>query len=191
MKTRSVNINYRALTLKAIDKHFSSLVVGMFTSVVLSFFVITVLGRSYLFSHLFPRKAATQLKTQHTRQYVVQEGDDLWKIAENAYGSGFNASDIAQYNKLTDPNGIYAGQIIILPLLTPKAATAGQITDTAAATGKVTFTGNTYTVKEGESLSDIAEQTYGDGSLWMRIANANHIVNPDVVPAGTVLTIPR
>lgn len=190
MKGQSVNTNYRSMTLKAIDKHFTSFVLGIFTCSILIF------TSAFVWSKHIPLAAVTQKTTSKTiefspKKYVVKEGDDLWKIAQSNYGSGLNADDIARYNNLTDPNGIYAGQVIVLPLLTPKAATQGEITETAASTSRVTFKGNTYTLKEGQSLSDVAQEVYGDSDMWPRIANANHIINADLVSAGTVLTIPR
>lgn len=49
----------------------------------------------------------------------------------------------------------------------------------------------TYTVKEGQSLWDIAEEVYGSGFEWERIAQANNLENPDAVTQGMELTIPK
>ncbi len=48
-----------------------------------------------------------------------------------------------------------------------------------------------YTVQAGDTLWDIAERVYGDGSQFMRIAEASGIANPDVIHSGQVLTIPK
>lgn len=42
----------------------------------------------------------------------------------------------------------------------------------------------------GSSLWEIAEREYGDAAYWRDIANANHIMNPLEVPAGTYLKVP-
>ncbi len=47
--------------------------------------------------------------------YEVVRGDNLWKIALRAYGDGYRWVDIAKENKLTNPNLIHAGNILILP----------------------------------------------------------------------------
>ena len=47
-----------------------------------------------------------------------------------------------------------------------------------------------YTVKKGEDLWAIAEKFYGSGYNWVDIVYANKIKNPDLIEAGTVLTIP-
>lgn len=47
-----------------------------------------------------------------------------------------------------------------------------------------------YTVVAGDTLWDLAKRFYGDGSLYPRIAKANHISDPDVIRPGQVLQIP-
>lgn len=53
-------------------------------------------------------------------------------------------------------------------------------------------TGQTYTVKSGDSLSKIAKHVYGDASKWHRIydANKDKIKNPDLIHPGQEFTIP-
>ena len=48
----------------------------------------------------------------------------------------------------------------------------------------------TYTVKYGDRLWLLAQQFYGDGRLWRRIAEANNIDHPFHIYAGNVLVIP-
>ena len=49
---------------------------------------------------------------------------------------------------------------------------------------------NTYTVAAGETLWSIAEKQYKSGYNWIDIARANKLQNPDVITAGTTLTLP-
>ena len=50
----------------------------------------------------------------------------------------------------------------------------------------------TYTVKQGDSLSKIAREMYGDMKQWKKIheANKDQIENPDLIQPGWVLVIP-
>jgi nucleoid-associated protein YgaU len=48
----------------------------------------------------------------------------------------------------------------------------------------------TWTVKKGESLSEIADRVYGESRRWPEIARANGIDDPDMIREGRVLTIP-
>lgn len=52
--------------------------------------------------------------------------------------------------------------------------------------------GGTYTVKKGDCLSKIAQQFYGNGSLYTKIyeANKDKISNPNLIYPNQVLTIP-
>jgi len=46
------------------------------------------------------------------------------------------------------------------------------------------------TIKQGETLSSIAQEEYGNSSLWRIIANANRLNNPRKLEVGTLLTVP-
>jgi len=52
--------------------------------------------------------------------------------------------------------------------------------------------GETYTMQRGDTLYSLATRFYGDGKLWIRIAEANRDKFRDVtaIPVGTVLVIP-
>ena len=51
------------------------------------------------------------------KTYTVKKGDSLWAIAAKYYGKGSDYSKIASANtdKISNPNLIYPGQVLILP----------------------------------------------------------------------------
>ncbi len=142
-------------------------------------------------------------------KYVVKAGDTLWKIAEEAYNSGFNYRELVEYNKITDPNTIAVGQVVLLPTIVPGLPTnpeviarggiggpapeteQGIITDVAAMTTPVVESSTSYTVSKGDTLWTISEKTFGDGFSWRELAKANNIENQRELKVGTVLKIPR
>lgn len=67
--------------------------------------------------------------------------------------------------------------------------------ETLADTMEYTITGtmDTYTLQNGESLVKVASKYYGNKKLWPYIVRHNRkvIKNPDNVPVGTVLQIPK
>lgn len=58
--------------------------------------------------------ASTETSTE-AQQYTVEKGDSLWKIAVKVYGDGYKWVEIAKENKITTPNIIYSGNILVLP----------------------------------------------------------------------------
>ena len=47
-----------------------------------------------------------------------------------------------------------------------------------------------HTIKEGDTLYDLADKHYGDGKKWKIIAKANKITDPGRLKLGTDITIP-
>jgi len=66
------------------------------------------------------------------------------------------------------------------------------VTSGASSTAPAESSGQTYTVKSGDSLSKIAKHFYGDANKWHRIyeANKDKIKNPDLIHPGQEFTIP-
>jgi len=158
--------------------------------------VIGVLIFNYFRSYKQPEKKQNQAQiatTIPTNQevnakqlpttYTVKKGDNLWKIAEKTYGSGYNWVDIAKENKLANPGLLAIGQNLTIPqaqVIRPKTTVFG-----------TTINGNSYTVTKGDSLWKIAVRAYGDGYQWVKIARENKLVHPNLIHAGNILKIPR
>ena len=137
-------------------------------------------------------------------KYTVKEGDTLFQIAENYYKDGYQYTEIAKSNNLTNVDQIEVGQALEIPKLelqaqasaSPEATTVAQTETLGTGGGNATIwgeriEGNTYTVVEGDWLSKIAGRAYGDIFAYDKIAKANNIANPDLIEPGIVLTIPR
>ena len=122
--------------------------------------------------------------------YTVKEGDRLYKIARAFCKDGATADEIEamvariiKLNGLADPNKIFPGQKLKVPVGGAEAPAA------TAATKKP----RTHVVKEGESLSKIAEIHYKDRTKWrvIHVANKDKLPDPDTVKPGQVLVIPE
>lgn len=147
---------------------------------------------------IFEEENGVVVPTNLPSTHKVEKGEDLWKIAEKYYGSGYNWVDIAAENNIVNPDMVMAEQELALPMVAvrqPLAKVAAAL-DEAPIEEKgietpAQITAETYTVSEGESLWKIAVKVYADGYKWPEIANANSLSNPDHIEAGQELILPR
>ena len=98
-------------------------------------------------------------------EYTIQPGDTLSGIALRF---GTTVDRLVQLNGISDPDKIYAGQVIRLTGSSP----AGQ---------------RIYTVKSGDTLSQIAVRF---GTTYQTLAQLNGISDPDRIYPGQQLKIP-
>ncbi len=109
-----------------------------------------------------------------TIYYVVQPGDTLANIAAR-YGTTWQA--IAQANNLANPNLIYVGQTLVIPVGYVPPPT------TPPPTGQTTV----YWVAWGDTLALIAGYY---GTTWQTLASLNGLANPNLIFAGQSLLAP-
>lgn len=110
-----------------------------------------------------PTPAPAPAPAPASRTYTVKSGDTLSGIAAK-YGTTYQ--HLADINGISNPNVIYAGQVLKI--------------DGAATAAK------TYTVKSGDTLSGIAAKY---GTTYQHLAQINGIGNPDLIHPGQVLKI--
>ncbi len=132
---------------------------------------------------------AAKAEATEKRVYEVKRGDNLWKIAEEVYGSGYNWVDIAKANHLKNPGVLYQGQKLELPQVEKKVVT--KQTQVQENQVKNAITGDKYKVQKGDNLWQIAVRAYQDGYQWVKIAKANKLANPNLIEVGQELIIPR
>lgn len=183
-------------------------------SMILGVIIIVIVG-ILIVNYFSENKGETIPSMQITNQslpatYVVLKGDDLWKISEKFYGTGYNWIKIAKANNLSNANQIEAGQILNIPVIgdniDQKPTSYQTINPTVKLspttieipTNKIypeninnTIKGNSYTVEKGDTLWNIAIRSYGDGYKWVDIARVNKLKNPNLIHRGNILIIPR
>lgn len=190
---------YQGLLFETVKEKYFDLIIGLFVSAIIFSLLYQNLQKNINLRMAFKlpyfnfiNKPVTKkvVKKLSIKTYVVAEGDDLWHLAEKFYGSGFNAYDISIANKLDPSSVIEPGQKLIIPVVTPRAPTVGDILE-GASTSKVTYTEGKYIVQPGDSLSLIAQKVYGDLYAWPRLLQVNSLISPDQIEVGMILTIPR
>lgn len=115
--------------------------------------------------------------------YTVRKGESLSAIAVRHHMSW---RDLAEYNYITDPNKIRAGQVILIPGngSAPAPAPAKHaVTPPPAVSGS---NGGTYVVQSGDSLSVIARH-YGTTVSKLKEVNG---LNSDRLLVGQILKLP-
>lgn len=113
---------------------------------------------------------AGQSGAAYAAPHVVQKGETLSDVALR-YGT--TTSALARANGISDPNFVLAGRTLTIP--------TGGGTSTGASTG-----GASHTVAAGETLWDLALRY---GTTVDALARGNGITNPNLVVAGTTITI--
>lgn len=183
--------NYQQKIIELLEKKYSYFALGASVLIIVIYFIFKT--NIISFKNIGNKKPVQEIKKSTSAKkeisYQVQEGDTLWSIAEKFYGSGFNMEDIIKVNKINNPDKIEKNQILIIPSVKPKKPTKGEINNIQ--TEKVEETKNFYIVQPGDNLWQIALKNYGDGYAWPKIAQANNLVNPDIIEPGTKLVIPR
>lgn len=108
-----------------------------------------------------------------TTSYTVKSGDNLHTIASKF---GTTADSLATLNEIGNPNLIRVGQVL-------KINGTEVIT---APSAKPTNTQVVYTIKSGDTLSEIAKKY---GTTADTVARTNGISNPNLIRVGQKLTI--
>ncbi len=123
----------------------------------------------------------------NNQKHKVQKGDNLWKIAEKYYESGYNWVDIANANNLKNPGVLTENQELTLPEVAKRTKTVLEVTTASQEAIK----GDTYEVAKGDSLWTISVRAYGDGYKWPEVAKKNELKSPGLILPGQKLTLPR
>ncbi len=201
---RTSNQNLQSLT-KMLRNNFSTFLLGLAVLLIVILLVSSFAGKNKkaskpskswtaglatLFTGKKEKKESAPKPKQSLNTYRVKEGDSLWTIAQATYGSGYNGLDIAKANNLPNPDLIEPGQNLVLPKVTSKEPTSGEMV-MGAATGQAIQRPREYTVQQGDFLWKIAKRFYGDGYAWVKIAHANNLQkHPGLIFAGAKLTLP-
>ena len=102
------------------------------------------------------------------RTYTVQSGDTLSEIAVRF---GVSVSDLVSWNNISNPDLIYPGEVLRI---------RGRVNQSTSEVAQ------TYTVRSGDTLSEIAERF---GVSVSNLVSWNDISNPNLIYLGEVLQV--
>lgn len=141
--------------------------------------------------------------TQKGGNYTVIKGDSSWKLAQKFYGNGYKYVEIEKANNLKHNQHLEIGQVLNIPeKQTVEAKSAAPTAPEEVTTkGGITLdsqapaaSGQTYTVKAGDSLWTIAAAQLSDSYSWSEIYRLNKQTvgsNPGLIYPGQKLELPK
>jgi len=137
-------------------------------------------------------------KESHDQLYTVRKGDSLRSICSKTYGDAGLANAVALWNGVAIANTLDVGQQIALPtrsalIAAPEHIPTKQEVKTELPTPKQPSQDfGTYTVKSGDTLSEIAQAICGSAKFTHKLIalNKNSLPNPDRLKVGMKLRYP-
>lgn len=126
-----------------------------------------------------------------TREVTVASGDSLWVIASRELGSGLEWPRLLEVNPgLTEGSTLRVGRKIKIPGDFARAVASSNVSrsDRVAAPSA----GNRQvTVREGDTLYNIARDELGNGGRWLEIKKLNAGLDESALPVGKKIWLPR
>lgn len=138
-------------------------------------------------------------REEDVRTHIVRKGETLWKIAEKYYGTGFVHEDLLRYNRsrIRSTREINPGLTLLIPprhklddppVSLSSVQESNQRQKTTNATAPKT---RTYTVRMGDTLSEISQSQLGTSKRWEEILELNERLDePTDIYVGMKLTLP-
>ncbi len=85
--------------------------------------------------------------------------------------------------------GVAAGVVLIQQRMPPQNRDTRRVEPSVMQKKQQKQAYKEYVMQENESLSDVAQRFYNDPNRYIKIAQENNIVNPDIVEPGTKIKL--
>lgn len=149
-------------------------------------------------STVSPASATVPVSSGRDQPYVVAPGETLFTIAQKVYGDGSLYRALFAYNSDRYPHAeeIRSGNILDVPSADYLKRRYPELiggTDPMTGNSRAAIAGGTYTVREGDTLFDIARKQLGQASRWTELYEANRATlgeNLENLRPGVTLRLP-
>lgn len=116
--------------------------------------------------------------------YTVQPGDTLYRIALR---HGLTVNELAAANGISNPNWLYAGQVLLIPAGEGEIGTAEETAGDGTSPPVDATEAMEHVVQAGETLAQIGRRY---GVTVAALVRANRIVSPNLIYPGQRLQVP-
>lgn len=151
-------------------------------------------------SSVAPASAVAPVASGRDQPYVVAPGDNLFEISRKVYGDGSYYRALFAYNSDRYPHAedIRSGNVLDVPpadyLKQRYPELIGGASENAAPPARaIPAAGSSYTVREGDTLFDIARKQLGQASRWTELYELNRATlgdNLENLRPGVTLRLP-
>ncbi len=125
------------------------------------------------------------------KTHEIVEGDNLWNLAGHYYEKNTLFTYILENNpQLGEGSELKVGDRLTIPA-PPRAVAKAAVKPSGSESASATKPGfQTYTIADGDTLYDIAEEKLGSGLRWTEIQSANPGIDPSRLKVGTKIQLP-
>ncbi len=138
-----------------------------------------------------PEPVAPVLPEPKIREITVASGDSLWVIARRELGSGLEWPRLLEVNPgLTEGSTLSVGRKIKIPGDSARVVASSSVSrpdPVAVPSGGR----RQVTVREGDTLYNIARDELGNGGRWQEIKQLNAGLDESALPVGKKIWLPR
>jgi len=123
-------------------------------------------------------------------QVEVKTGDSLWSIASEYLGGGIHWPELLKVNPgLEEFTILVPGRVLTIPNVqrSPTVTAVAATRPTVSTREGVRL----YQIRDGDTLYDIARDELGNGGRWMEIQKLNDGLDPNALPIGRKIFVPR
>lgn len=131
-----------------------------------------------------PTSEDLSAQVQQSVTYTMQRGDSLYRVS---LVFGVTVDDLLAANSLASPNAVFPGLVLRIPAPGSAPVATQAPPDTSTPTTPSSTGGRNYTVRLGDTLTQIAIQA---GVTVDGLLAANGLSNPNSIYAGQVLNVP-